>query len=58
MDQKLILIIVAVLIIAGVVWYVAPMQDTGPTAAAPEASTPATPASDTTTPETPAPATP
>jgi hypothetical protein len=58
MDQRLIMLIGAVLIIAGVVWYLAPMQGVEPTATAPEASAPAEPATDTTTPETPAPTTP
>jgi hypothetical protein len=55
------MLIAAVIIVIGVVWYLAPMEGTEPTAAAPEASEPAasTPAAPAeTTPETPATTTP
>jgi flagellar basal body-associated protein FliL len=67
MDSKrLLILVVAVIIVAGAVWYLAPMGGTESTATAPEASAPAatTPASapaETTpaaTPETPATTTP
>jgi hypothetical protein len=57
MDRRLLMLIAAVIIVAGVVWYLAPMQSTEPMAPeAPAATTPeATPEA---TPETPATTTP
>ena len=51
-SRRLLMLIAAVLIVVGVVWYLAPMEGTEPMATAPEASTPAD------TPETPATTTP
>jgi hypothetical protein len=49
MDRRLLLLLAAIVIVAGVVWYLVPMQGTEPMTATPEAAPPAA-----TTPETPA----